>query len=499
MNILLPVLLAATIAPSPIPSQTYRVLSQTYTIDKKYRSMEGPASVQRIRLGDPTKPVELLWITGVRTEMVAADGSTPQLPELMCHVNIDLDPTFHQALFDVKRPVSSRLMTLSQGMLSAKVPPGFGFPIASNEPLMLFTQVLNLNIEKPNNLKVRHRVTIDYVRDRDLKRPMRPLLNVGASGMVQLDNNPIALATSMSNAPAGAQQHNGTSCLIGARAPNGTASSADYVDPQGRKMTGHWIVPPGHQVNHSDVTWFMNLAFDTRMHYAAVHLHPFAQQLILRDTTENRDVFVAKATNPMTGIGLARVDRFSSVEGLPLYKSHTYEIVSVYDNPTKENVDSMASIFLGLDDAEFARPTSAELTQRSAMLFTTDSFALRTQAGAVTVTLARDQAPETSIQVARLFEGGALNGARVKAVGPTIQITIPLSVETQKLLQPLRGETGLQHRAGTISYCVPQAGSHDILLSVARQDGLDPQCTAFGHIDGIDALAISPSVSLASR
>src|SRR5205085_9760371 len=116
-----------------------------------------------------------------------------------------------------------RLITLSQGMLSAKVPDGYGFPIASNEPLMLFTQVLNLNIEKPNNMKVRHRVTIDYVRDRDLITPMKPLFNVGASGMVQLDDNPIALATSMGSAPAA--PHNGTSCLIGARAPNAAASS----------------------------------------------------------------------------------------------------------------------------------------------------------------------------------------------------------------------------------------------------------------------------------
>ena len=277
MNILLPVLLAATMAPSGPPAQIYRVLSQTYTIDKKYRSMEGPSSVQRITLGPGTgtKP-ELLWITGVRTEMVAEDGSTPQLPELMCHVNVDLEPSFHQALFDLRRPVGSRLITLSQGMLSAKVPPGFGFPIASNEPLLLFTQVLNLNIEKPNNLKVRHRVTIDYVRDRDLARPMKPLFNVGASGMVQLDNNPIALTTSMTSAPgtaAAGGAHNGASCLMGSRAPNATASSADYVDPEGRKMTGHWIVPPGHQVNHSDVTWFMGLPFDTRLHYAAVHRH----------------------------------------------------------------------------------------------------------------------------------------------------------------------------------------------------------------------------------
>src|SRR5436305_9835795 len=140
MTLLFAVLLAA--APPP---QAYRVLSQTYVIDKKYRSMEGPAGVQKIRLGDPGKPPELLWITGVRTEMVAEDGTTPQLPELMCHVNVDLESNSHQALFNLPRPTAARLMTLSQGMLFAKLPVGYGFPIASNEPLLLFTQVLNHN------------------------------------------------------------------------------------------------------------------------------------------------------------------------------------------------------------------------------------------------------------------------------------------------------------------------------------------------------------------
>jgi cyclophilin family peptidyl-prolyl cis-trans isomerase len=496
MNLLFAVLMAAA-----APPQTYHVLSQTYVIDRKYRSMEGPASVQKIRLGDPSKPPELLWITGVRTEMVGEDGTTPQLPELMCHLNVDLDPAFHQALFNVSRPVGSRLITLSQGMLSAKVPDGFGFPIASNEPLLLFTQVLNLNIEKPNNLKVRHRVTIDYVRDRDLTKPMKPLFNVGASGMVQLDNNPIALTTSMNNAPAGAQHgsHNGTSCLIGARAPQAAASSADYVDPQGRKMTGHWIVPPGHQVNHSDVTWFMGLQYDTRLHYAAVHLHPFAQELILRDVTANKDVFRAKATNPMSGIGLTRVDRFTSEDGVMLYKSHQYEIVSVYDNPTHENADSMASVFLGLDDPEFVRPTPEQLAHRSAVLFDADRFELKTRAGAVTVTLARTAAPDTSIQVARLVDGGAFQNAHVTTSADNIHIAIPLNTTTWRLLQPLTKETGLQHKAGTVSYCIPGAGSREIVLSVARRDGVDAQCTAFGRVEGMDALAVSPTVGVAAR
>ena len=488
---ILPVLLAAaTIAGAPQAS--YRVLSQTYTIDRKYRSMEGPSSMQRITLGDKNKP-ELLWITGVRTEMVGEDGSTPQLAELMCHVNVDLDTTFHQALFDIRRPVGSRVITLSQGMLSAKLPPGFGFPIASNEPLLLFTQVLNLNIEKPDNMKVRHRVTIDYIRDRDLTTPIKPLFNVGASGMVQLDDNPLALATSMPSA------HSGASCLIGARAPNAAASSADYTDPKGRKMTGHWIVPPGRQVNHSDVTWFMNLPFDTRLHYAAVHLHPFASELILRDLTAKVDVFRAKATNPMEGIGLLRVDRFTSVEGVQLYQTHKYELVSIYDNPTKENADSMASVFLGLSDPLFVKPTQAQLARRSEVLFKATNVSLRTAAGVVTVTLARDAAADTAIQVARLLDGGVLAGARVKNHGDAIRITIPLTAENSSLLQPLRAEAGLPHKAGTISYCPPRTGVREIVLSVAAKDGVDAKCTAFGRVDGVDALAVSTAVSVAAR
>jgi hypothetical protein len=497
MNLILPILLAAAIAPSGTPTQNFRVLSQTYTIDKKYRSMEGPSSVQKITLGDKDTP-ELLWITGIRTEMVGEDGSTPQLAELMCHVNVDLDPNYHQSLFNLKRSVGSRLMTLSQGMLSAKVPPGYGFPIASNEPLLLFTQVLNLNIDNPKNMKVRHRVTIDYIRDRDAKPAIKPLFNVGASGMVQLENNPIALASSMPSASGGAAAggaHTGTSCLIGARAPNGFGSSADYVDPQGRKMTGHWIVPPGRQVNHSDVTWFMGLPFDTRMHYAAVHLHPYASELIFRDTTANKVLFRAKATNPMSGVGLARVDRFTSVEGVPLYKSHKYEVVSVYDNPTKENVDSMASIFFGLDDPEFVRPTPAQLAQRSTLLFGNDRFVMRTNSGDVKFIVARDFAVATTMQFARILGNGGLDGARVTAQEKSIDITVPLT-KVHELLLPIQLETGIAARTGTLAYCPPVAGDTNLRLRITTVDfAADSRCTTFATIEtGIQALIMASTL-----
>src|ERR1043166_9605488 len=70
--------------------RTYVYLSPTYTIDKKYRSMEGPGSTESIYIDAQQDPPELLWIVGVKTEMVGEDGETPQLPELMCPIKVKL-------------------------------------------------------------------------------------------------------------------------------------------------------------------------------------------------------------------------------------------------------------------------------------------------------------------------------------------------------------------------------------------------------------------------
>lgn len=468
------------LAASTLVAAEKQFLSNVYTIDRKYRSMEGPASVQTIYLGDRKNP-ELLWITGIRTEMVAEDGTTPQLPELMCHVNVDLDANRHQALFDISHPVAARLMTLSQGMLGSKLPAGFGFPIASNEPLLLFTQVLNLNIEHPNNLKVRHRVTFDYVRDADLKTPMQPLFNLGASGMVELTNNPIALTTMM-GAPTGQEEHHGASCLIGFRAPQAAASSADYVDPSGKHMTGHWIVPPGRQVNASDITWFLRLPYDTKLHYAAVHLHPFAESLSVRDVTTGKTVFASKATNPPKGIGLTHVETISSPAGIPFYKDHNYELVSVYNNTTHENADSMASVFLGLDDQEFAKPKN--LARRSAALFDSDKVTVHTTAGDFTALLARESAPNTSIQFARLALAGVFNRAATSNSRGEVRLSVPETTEMVRLLEPVGGDRGIPLEAGTIAYCSPTSAASDITLRfiLGRTSAAEDRCVGFARI-----------------
>lgn len=458
--------------------ETKQVLSKTYTIDRKYRSMEGPASSDRIYLGDPTKP-ELLWIVGVKTEMVGEDGKTPQLPELMCHVNVDLDSAKHQTLFKFKRPSATRLITLSQGMLGAQLPRGYGFPIASNEPLVLFTQVLNHNIEKPNNIKVRHRITFEYVRDKDLAAPLKPLFNLGASGMVLLDN---LSATMQPAADAGAH---GASCLLAPRAPNANGIGADYVDPTGRKLTGHWVVPPGHQENHSDITWFMNLQYDTMLHFAAVHLHPFARSLTLRDVTTGETVFIAKADNPRKGIGLDRVDTIISERGMPIYKNHKYELVSVYDNPTKQNADSMASVFMGLEDPEFVRPTPAQLASRASEhleMSNTAVVVLRTTAGDIAITPLRSESPHTAREFLRLVRVGAYEGAKVTKIdknGIQVATIATLSAESKAEVAGMSAEPEAHHEPGMLSMCRGSAGFTFMLAFDTTRDG---KCTAFGRV-----------------
>jgi cyclophilin family peptidyl-prolyl cis-trans isomerase len=474
-------LIAAVSHANNIPVLTRHVLSPVYTIDKKYRSMEGPGSLEQVYLGDRKSP-ELLWLVGVKTEMVGADGKTPQLAELMCHVNLDYEAGTHRSLFALRRSVGSRVVTLSQGVLAVRLPDGFGYPVASNEPLTLFTQVLNHNIPNPMNLKVRHRVTFEYIRERDVPGKIKPLINIGASGTVFLDKDPNGIPQKVDVGTA-----HGQSCLMAPKAPNAATSGSEYVDPRGQKVTGHWVVPPGRQINQSDVTWFMALPFDAKLHYAAVHLHPFAESLSLRDVTAKKTIFTARAANPKDRVGLDHVDRFVNREGVPLYRNHQYELISVYNNTTEENHDSMASVFLGVEDREFVRPSGEELIARAAdyELSMADMATIQTSIGPVFVRLLRGLSPKTAEHFARLMKAGQWKGARVASVeGITHPLSVTLRVPSS--VGKLALETTAPHEGGSVSICPSDTADGEFTFSIALQrlPERDGRCTLFGQVMG---------------
>ncbi|MEM1177014.1 MAG: hypothetical protein AAGM22_01620 [Acidobacteriota bacterium] len=317
--------------------QRRTVLSEVYSVDKIYRSMTGPWGTQRIQLG-PADTEELVWITGYRAVMVGADGETEMPQQYMCHSNLDIDLARHREALGESPGFGPRLFTLSQGQLEIDFPPGFGIPVRSSEALNLTTQVLNLN-HRGEAQQVRHKVSVDYVLDSEFGEQMTPLLPTAAYGLALLDGPDGFFGVK------NPEEHHGPGCLV-----EDSASEHSYSDGLGRVFTGHWQVPPGRQENRTLVTHLMRVPYETTIHYIAVHLHPYAESLVLRDLTTGETLFESQARNFEDLIGLHHVDAFSSVEGVTVFPDHEYELVSVYQNDSEEMQDSMAVMYLYLHD-----------------------------------------------------------------------------------------------------------------------------------------------------
>ncbi len=324
-----------------LPILSKEVLSDVYLIDRKYPSMTGPSSSQGVRL--QTEDVEeLVWITGFQATMVDAGGEEQVAQEFMCHSNLDIDVQAHHQAFGANLSFNPRLFTLSQGQLAIDFPTGFGIPVLSTEVLDLTTQVLNHNLEG-EGVRVRHKIQLDYVRQSQLKKPLTPLFPLSAYGLKLLSGT-----AGYFGVDAPDPEKHGPGCL-----PGQNASSHKYDDGREREFTGHWVVPPGKEENRTLVTQLMRVPYETTVHYIAVHLHPFAESLALRDLTLGETIFESQAENFDGKIGLTRVDFFSSAEGIKIYPDHEYEIVSTYNNTTDKPQDSMAVMYLYLRDLEF--------------------------------------------------------------------------------------------------------------------------------------------------
>ncbi len=386
---MLPILLAAcsfeTAQAPPSPPdpaawegliQRKAITSRPYHIDAIYASMRGPSGFDYANLLDTERP-ELLWIVGYKTQVVDAATGEPLSQEYMCHANLDFDPNVYYEHFPWAPPLSGRVFTLSQGQQHIRFLPGMGIPVRSDLQLSLATQVLNLNLPTID-LTVRHKVEIEFIRDRDLDPyraahpgwEMIPLYQTAVQGFKALEN---ARYYGVPHDQADPDEL-GEGCGVGMSAIEGDVDE----DALGQKFTAHWIVPPGREVNRTNVTRFLNLQKDTRVYYIATHLHPFAESLTLRDLTTGETVYRSTVRNSPDRIGIDEVDVYASYEGLPLFADHEYELTSVYDNRSGKDVDSMAVLYLYAQDMDFdrgralarlatARPTSAQPLHKPSM------------------------------------------------------------------------------------------------------------------------------------
>ena len=322
--------------------------SPTYDVDRIDPSMRGPSSAIVVKLREGWEQPELLWIKGVRAQVVDEQGEPHDSQEFMCHVVGGIRTVDeHDSKMGVVS-LDNRFATLSQGQYHKEYPRGFGVPVLSTDVLQFSSQVLNLNFPQMNQ-RMRHRIVTLYLRDRDARVPMKAITNTFAQSMVRVGGEP---GDGYFGIRMPDVEIHGESCAAGR---NASPTSNLVVDAYGHEFSAHWVVEPGRATNQTLATRNMRIPYDTRIHAIDVHVHPFAESLELRDLTTQETVYQSRARQVSEGIGLARVETYSSEEGIPVYADHEYAIISTYDNTSGVQQDAMASLFLAFHNKEFDR------------------------------------------------------------------------------------------------------------------------------------------------
>ncbi len=283
------------------------VLFKNILIDRIYPSMGGPWSRAYVPMDLPGAKPSHIWITRYKAEVLNSSTGKPA-QEFMCHTKLDLDGG-PQAPATI-RGVHSQFV-ISQGQNEAAFPKGYGLRVESHpeRKIDLNIMVLNNN-ESQEKYYVNFKATVDYVDDKTAKKKkMISLFERGTSVVCPL-----------------------TQC------ENASYSGA------GTTATGHWMVPPGRQEVRTAVSALT--PYDTTVHYMMMHLHPYAESMELRNLTTGKTLWKGYAKNDGAKAILLTTDHFSSRQGLPIFKDHHYEIVSVYHNTTSQPVDAMASLWM---------------------------------------------------------------------------------------------------------------------------------------------------------
>jgi hypothetical protein len=325
----------------PTKKADLTLLSDPYRLDKIYRSMEGPMSVASgIRLASEERaPVQ--WVTGLETQVVDATKQTPISQEFFCHSNLTFaehskTPSEINQQFGGKTHLDWRLFTLVPGRLSLELPQGFGVPVPSDTPLDYVTMSLNLN-ERNEVVNVRMRTKVHAISAGQPGAPTKALFR-RALYVLQPRGDDAGMGPACMST---GEQHVGAGC-----------GEVSKVNLPGKKpsegLMNHWIVPPGHHIFKTEVTPQLNLPFDTTVHYATIHVHPFARWMELHDLTTGITVFRLQSLDWSDRVGVAHVDEFKSIEGIPISRDHRYELTADYDNTSGSKTDAMAILYLYL-------------------------------------------------------------------------------------------------------------------------------------------------------
>jgi hypothetical protein len=335
--------------PDPENKVDVTLVSAPYRLDKIYRSMEGPMSIQSgIELApDHKSPVQ--WLTGLETQVVDAAQEKQISQEFFCHSNLTFAEhggrtigQYNQQLGG-KTHLDWRLFTLVPGRRSIELPAGFGVPIPCDAPLDYVTMSLNLNAQD-QVVNVRMRTKVHAVAGDQPDAPTKALFR---RSLYVLQARSESAGMGPGCTTTAGIQHVGAGCgeVLKANLPAGSMGEAP-----GEGLVNHWIVPPGHHFYTTEITPQLNLPFDTTIHYATIHVHPFARGMELRDLTTGTTIFRLNSHDWPDRIGVEHVEEFKSIEGIPIFHDHRYQLTAEYDNTTDSKTDAMAILYLYLLD-----------------------------------------------------------------------------------------------------------------------------------------------------
>ncbi len=311
---------------------TYKMISPEFYIDGIYKSMEGPKSTNFVQLSQDST---LLWLTEFHVKAVDAKTLEEISKDFICHTNVDFNDTKYYSSFHLEKRIGTqypRMTSLSHGMENFSFPKGYGVPMKGNEILYVTTEALNHNLPDAN-FWIRHEVDINYSHTKNIK----PLMSRTAFIMIQYNKS------DPYKCPTDPQKNQ---CI-----PVETKNHS-YDDGKGNKFSGHWVIPIGKNSYRSTINNQLQIHDSLRLHAAAIHVHPFATEITLYDSTLKQIIFTSKIINHKNKIGLTKINPFKSEKGIWMYKEHQYEIILQVNNTSYSSQDMMGSMFLFFYDQE---------------------------------------------------------------------------------------------------------------------------------------------------
>ncbi|MCW5520993.1 hypothetical protein J1N09_14180 [Aureitalea sp. L0-47] len=312
---------------------TIALESPDLLVDNIYQSMDGPQAILNLELNPEDD--NLKWITGFKTE-VFREGTYEHNNDFLCHTNIDFSSGIHYQNLKLPKRINvryPRLGTLSNGINEVNFPEGFGFPITGKDAFIIASRTLNHNIEDAF-FKVKHNIEF---RIEPAEKQLKPLV---PKALVLLQD------FNRDNPDHPERSDDPNLCL-----PLDLKNHS-FPDAEGVRLAGHWVLPKGEHLYKFDVTYQLHFEEDTTIHAMTAHLHPDAQRFTLYDLTADKEVYTIECENYEEKIGLKNVSSYSSVEGIPIYVDHQYELQLLTNNPSDEFRDMMAVLFMYVYDRE---------------------------------------------------------------------------------------------------------------------------------------------------